>query len=67
MIKLVRPSGNTRPTGATSEIFRSRSQNVEVGDLCEITDQEGKTLNVAKVTELTERDGVEVIKIEMVA
>jgi hypothetical protein len=67
MIKLVRPSGKIRTIGETSEVFKSKLQSVEIGDDAEITDSEGNTLNIARVTDITNESGTDTIHIVMIA
>lgn len=67
MITLIRPSGKIKPVGETSEIFKSRNSPLQLGDHAEIVNNEGETLNIAKVTGIAENGGVEVIQIVMIA
>lgn len=67
MLKLVRPSGKTKPIGATSEIFLSQLQDVNVGDIAEVTDRDGITLNIARVNDITSENGTRTAKIIMLA
>ena len=67
MIKLVRPSGKVKTIGETSEVFKSKLQSVEIGDDAEITDREGNTLNIARVTNITNVNGTGTIHIVMIA
>lgn len=67
MIQLVRPSGKIKPIGETCEVFKTKSQPVQVGDHAEILNFEGETLNIARVTGIAENGGVEVIQIVMIA
>lgn len=67
MLKLVRPSGKIKPIGATSEIFLSRVQDVNIGDIAEVTDREGITLNIARVNNITEERGTRTAHIIMLA
>jgi hypothetical protein len=68
MFKFVRPTGNVKPVGAQSEVFKSRSQNLRQGDYAEIVNQEGATLNIARVEEVTtDGEGNEVLRIVMIA
>ena len=68
MLKFVRPSGKIKPIGEQSEVFKSRTQDAKTGDLAEITDREGATLNIARVDEITtDGDGCEVLRITMIA
>lgn len=67
MLKLVRPSGKVKPIGATSEIYLSNLQDANVNDVAEITDREGVTLNIARITEITKDNGTRTALIVMVA
>jgi hypothetical protein len=67
MITLVRPSGKIKPIGAESEVFKSRLDDIGTGDVLEIVNQDGLTLNIAQVTDVTQQDGVEVLQIRMIA
>jgi len=67
MLILVRPSGNIKPIGETSEVFKSKKQNVKIGEDAEITDSEGNTLNIARVTDITNENGKDTIHIVMIA
>ena len=67
MIKLVRPSGKIKTIGATSELYKSKLPSVEIGDDAEITDREGNTLNIARVTNITNENGTDTIHIVMIA
>ena len=67
MLKLVRPSGKVKPIGATSEIFLSRIQTANIGDIADITDREGITLNIARINDITIENGTRTAKIIMLA
>lgn len=67
MIALVRTSGKTKPIGSTSEVFKSRLHDVQIGDIVEITDREGETLNVARVDDITNENGADTLHIVMIA
>jgi len=64
MKTLVRMTNNSKPVGDQSDVFVSRLEQVKVGDVIEVTNQEGETLNVAKVVELKAQ---EIATIEMIA
>lgn len=67
MLKLVRPSGKTKPIGETSEIYLSKLQTANIGDIAEITDREGITLNIARINDITIENGTRTAKIIMLA
>lgn len=67
MIRLVRLSGKIKTIGETSEVFNSRLQSVKIGDDAEIIDPEGNTLNIARVTDLTNNNGIDTMHIVMIA
>ena len=50
MIQLVRTNGQPKPIGATSEVYNVKNSNARVGDTVEITDQNRKVINVARIT-----------------
>ena len=64
MKSLVRKSNNSRAVGEQSEVYLSRLDKVQVGELIEITNQDLQTLNIAKVIEVKQQSTV---VIEMVA
>lgn len=64
MKTLVRKSNNSKAIGEQSEVYVSRLTQVKVGDVIEVTNQDGETLNVAKVIELKAQ---ETAVIEMIA
>lgn len=67
MIKLIRHSGKIKTIGETSELFKSKLQCVEIGEDAEIIDLEGNTLNIARVTNITNENGNDTIHIVMIA
>jgi hypothetical protein len=67
MIKLVRHTGKIKTVGETSEVFKSKLQSVEIGEDAEIIDPEGNTLNIARVTNITNENGTDTIHIVMIA
>lgn len=64
MKSLVRQSNNSKAVGEQSEVYLSRLDKVQVGELIEITNQDLQTLNIAKVIEVKQQSTV---VIEMVA
>jgi len=64
MKSLVRMSNNSKKVGEKSEVYVSRLSQVKVGEVIEVTNQDGETLNVAKVIELKAQ---ETAVIEMIA
>lgn len=64
MKSLVRMSNNSKPVGEKSEVYVSRLSQVKVGDVIEVTNQDGEMLNIAKVIELKAQ---ETAVIEMIA
>lgn len=67
MITFVRPSGKIKAVGETSEVFKSKFDDVEIGDEAEVTDREGNTLNIARVTGFATENGIDTIHIVMIA
>jgi len=64
MKSLVRMSNNSKKVGEKSEVYVSRLSQVKVGEVIEVTNQDGETLNFAKVIELKAQ---ETAVIEMIA
>lgn len=64
MKSLVRPSNQIKDVGTTSKVYKSSLDKVAIGDLVEITSQDLKTLNIARVIDIEVN---ETIVIEMIA